>query len=46
MSPAESVVGGVWGVEEWVLAACPVEFTRVDDDTSDGCAVAAEPLGE
>jgi hypothetical protein len=46
MTPAQSVIGRVRSVIEWVLSRSPVELASVDYNASDSCAVATEPFGE
>src|SRR5699024_12807749 len=50
VSVLQTVVGGIWGDEVWkdwlaVALDGPVEFAAVDDDATDGGAVAGVELG-
>ena len=46
MTPAETTVGGIRGVEDGVPAGSPVEAPLIDGDAADASTVAADPLRE
>ena len=45
VSPAQSMVGCIWFVEERMFACSPVELASIDDDSSQTDAMSSDPFG-